>query len=438
MSKIIFAQATALGTSAISIIRVSGEGSKEVLKELIKGGFPKKKVLSLRTLYFPKKNYIIDKCLVCWMPESSSYTGEDSFEIQCHGGNAIITSFYDALSSIKNVRIAEQGEFTKRAIINGKMNLIDAEALNDLIHAEAEQQRILAMKQLDNSLSVPIQKWRKLLLISMSNIEARIDFSDEEDIPGDQFSKKHLLKLKKEIDKTLKNGQQHDLIKEGLKIVLTGKPNAGKSSLFNYIVKGERSIVTDMPGTTRDTIEVKVNIGGYIVTFVDTAGINKTSDIIEQEGIKRAKHKVNNADLVLNIIDAPKFNQADINPKYWNVLNKIDKSPIEDIKVTNSLNFYKVSAKSGEGVNFLLQEILSFVIDNTKKIRNTNNFYSSNRQKKELEAIKVLLDLALKEDQEEILAEFIREINKGFGRILGHVDIEEVLGEIFSNFCIGK
>tara|TARA_B100000674_G_C37882838_1_gene935152 strand:- start:361 stop:1479 length:1119 start_codon:yes stop_codon:yes gene_type:complete len=372
------------------------------------------------------------------MPESSSYTGEDSFEIQCHGGNAIITSFYDALSSIKNVRIAEQGEFTKRAIINGKMNLIDAEALNDLIHAEAEQQRILAMKQLDNSLSVPIQKWRKLLLISMSNIEARIDFSDEEDIPGDQFSKKHLLKLKKEIDKTLKNGQQHDLIKEGLKIVLTGKPNAGKSSLFNYIVKGERSIVTDMPGTTRDTIEVKVNIGGYIVTFVDTAGINKTSDIIEQEGIKRAKHKVNNADLVLNIIDAPKFNQADINPKYWNVLNKIDKSPIEDIKVTNSLNFYKVSAKSGEGVNFLLQEILSFVIDNTKKIRNTNNFYSSNRQKKELEAIKVLLDLALKEDQEEILAEFIREINKGFGRILGHVDIEEVLGEIFSNFCIGK
>ena len=158
MSKIIFAQATALGTSAISIIRVSGEGSKEVLKELIKGGFPKKKVLSLRTLYFPKKNYIIDKCLVCWMPESSSYTGEDSFEIQCHGGNAIITSFYDALSSIKNVRIAEQGEFTKRAIINGKMNLIDAEALNDLIHAEAEQQRILAMKQLDNSLSVPIQK----------------------------------------------------------------------------------------------------------------------------------------------------------------------------------------------------------------------------------------------------------------------------------------
>ena len=231
-------------------------------------------------------------------------------------------------------------------------------------------------------------------------------------------------------------------------IAIIGRPNVGKSSLFNKLTRSRDAIVSDFPGLTKDRNYGYFESKNKKTLLIDTGGISESNEDLKDVISAQAWIAVQESSLVIFLIDGSEEltkvdqdiveNLRKFDKEFLTVLNKIDKSPIEDIKVTNSLNFYKVSAKSGEGVNFLLQEILSFVIDNTKKIRNTNNFYSSNRQKKELEAIKVLLDLALKEDQEEILAEFIREIYKGFGRILGHVDIEEVLGEIFSNFCIGK
>ena len=438
MEKIIFAPATAIGLSAISIIRVSGIGCKIILEILINGNVPKEKVLSLRSFYFPNKKKVIDKCLVCWMSKKNSYTGEDSFEIQCHGGIAVMNGFFEALFTFENVRFAEQGEFTKRAIINGKMNLIDAEAVNDLIQSETEEQRALAIKQLNEGLSIPIKRWRGLLVKSMANIEANIDFSDEGDVAENKISKTSLTKLSKELKETIEISREHEIIKDGVRIVLTGKTNAGKSSLFNRIIKNEKSIVTDIPGTTRDIIEAKINIKGYSVTIIDTAGINKTKDIIEKEGIKRAKDQIKKADLVLNVIDSLKFREEDKKLNHWNIFNKVDKLNQFKLLENRGVRSFKVSAKSGEGINELLEQIYNHIRFNTKKIRNANFFYSNQRQRKELEEASLFIEKAVNENQEEITAEYLRMANRGLGRILGEVDIEEVLGDIFSSFCIGK
>jgi len=438
MNEIIFAPATAVGLAAISIIRVSGKGCKKILRDMINGNIPKERVISLRSFYNPKKMTLIDKCIVCWVPKNSSFTGEDSFEIHCHGGTAVMNSFFDALLTFKNVRLAEQGEFSKRSIINGKMNLIDAEAVNDLINAETEQQMFLALKQINKSLAIPIKKWRKLLIKSMSHIEANIDFSDEEDVAEKNIYNKYLLKLEKEMQQMLINSREYKYIKEGISIVLTGKPNAGKSSLFNSIIKSNKSIVTDVPGTTRDVIESKININGYPVTFVDTAGIDKTNNKIEKEGIKRAKEQIKKANIVLNIIDSSNYSDVEINQKHWNVFNKVDKIYKNKEDFIKPKTFFRVSAKSGKGIENLIKAISEHITSRTENIRNANYFYSSFRQRKELEDTSEYLKHAIIEKDDEIKAEYLRLANKSLGRMLGQADIEEVLGEIFSSFCIGK
>ena len=436
MNKTIFALATGNEIAALSVIRISGTECKKILKTLTLKSEPQEKALVLRKFYNPQnKKEIIDHCLLAWMPGPKSYTGEDCLEIYCHGGQAVFQSFFNVLIKFKGVIYAEQGEFSKRAIINGKMNLVEAEAINDLINSRTEKQRVLAVRQYDGGLSIPIMDWRDKLIECMSIIEANIDFSDEEDTPNFINIEKQLDSLITTIGKALKDNENYELLKEGIKVVLTGRPNVGKSSLFNTIIKREKAIVTDIAGTTRDIIESKINLRGYPVVIYDTAGITFSNDRVEKEGIKKAKEVIKEADIVLNVYDSVNYKERIKKNSKWNVLNKIDKMS-KSMKVESSTHL--VSAKSGEGVEELLNKIYEEILIKTKNLYSTKTIISNSRQASELqEALESIVE-ARGENAPEILSEHLRQANRSLERILGNIDIEEVLGSIFSRFCIGK
>ena len=361
MQKTIFALATGNQIAALSVIRVSGTDSQRILKKLTCKNTPIERQLTLRNFYFPKSNKkLIDRCLVVWMPAPRSYTGEDCIEIYSHGGDAVFQGFFSALTSFPNVRYAEQGEFSKRAIINGKTNLVKAEAVNDLINALTEKQRELAISQFDRGLSIPIMKWRKEIIKCMSLIEANIDFSDESDTPECVNITEELSTLREQVKRAIKNKDYYELVNKGIKVVFKGKPNAGKSSIFNSILKKQKAIVSNTPGTTRDVIEGQINFKGYVIIFYDTAGITKTKDNIEREGIRRTRKLLKEADIILNITENENYLPKSNSKKEWLVLNKIDKR--KKIKKNLDGRAILVSAKTGEGLKVILQRIHEEII----------------------------------------------------------------------------
>ena len=436
MQNTIFALATGNEVSAISVIRVSGQECERVLKKLTLKKLPKERVLTLRNFYFPGSKKLIDRCLLVWMPGPRSYTGEDSIEIFSHGGEAVFQTFFIALTSFTKVRYAEQGEFSKRAIINGKTDLVRAEAINDLINSQTEKQRELAISQYNKGLSIPVNKWRKEIVNCMALIEANIDFSDENDTPENLNIKKELIKLKMEIKDVLKNKDYYELVNEGIKVVFKGRPNAGKSSIFNSILRKQKAIVSKTPGTTRDIIEGKINFKGNAITFYDTAGITITSDDVEKEGIKRTKKLLKEADIILNIAENEKFLPITQNKKEWLILNKIDLN--KNLKKRLHHKVILISAITGEGLQDLLDKISDEIIKRIKKVNNQKIVVTNLRQATELKEAELNIDRAIKETSEEIVGEYLREANRSLERIIGNIDIEEVLGNIFSSFCIGK
>ncbi len=437
MQKTIFALATGNELSALSVIRVSGKESQMVLEKLTLKSAPTERLLTLRNFYFPdSKKKLIDICLVVWMPGPRSYTGEDCVEIYTHGGDAVFKSFFSALTSLPNVRYADHGEFSKRAIINGKTDLVKAEAVNDLINAHTEKQRGLAIGQFNRGLSIPIKKWRKGILKCMSLIEANIDFSDESDTPENLNIKNDLLGLRADFKEALKNKDYYELVNKGIKVVFKGKPNAGKSSIFNSIIKKQRAIVSNTPGTTRDIIEGQINFKGHAITFYDTAGITITDNSIEKEGIKRTRKLLKEADIILNITEDGKFLSQSHNKKEWLVLNKIDNN--KNLKKKFKGNAILVSAKTGEGIEDILEKIYIEIIKKTKKFEGSKNIVLNLRQATELEEAEQNIAKALEEKSEEIISEHLRQANRSLERIIGNIDVEDVLGNIFSNFCIGK
>jgi len=437
MQKTIFALATGNQISALSVIRVSGKDTERVLKKLTLKKTPKERLLTLRVFYFPKSNKkVIDKCLVVWMPAPRSYTGEDCMEIYSHGGDAVFQGFFSALISFPNVRYAEQGEFSKRAIINGKTDLVKAEAVNDLVNAFTEKQRELAISQFNRGLSIPITEWRKEIIKCMSLVEANIDFSDESDTPERVNITKELLMLREQVKGAIKNKDYYELVNKGIKVVLKGKPNAGKSSIFNSILKKQKAIVSNTPGTTRDVIEGQINFKGHAIIFYDTAGITKTEDNIEREGIRRTRKLLKEADIILNITEDEKFLPKSRSKKEWLILNKIDKS--KKLKKKLEDRAILVSAKTGEGLEVILENIHKEIIKKTKRINDSKNIILNLRQAKELEEAQRNITKALEEKSEEIISEHLRQANRSLERIIGNIDVEEVLGNIFSNFCIGK
>ena len=444
MYETIFAPVTANGISAISVFRFSGKKSKQILKSLIKTNkIPLARKLVLKKVYDPSSNELLDICLICWMPKPKSFTGEDCFEIQCHGGLATTRAFIDAFSRIEGLRFADAGEFSKRAIINGKIDLVQAEAINEIILAETEKQRSLNVKQLNKGLSIPINKWRNTIINALSKIEAAIDFSDEDGVPEIIDMSSEIKVILKDITKVLEKGNKFQLITKGTKVALAGPPNSGKSSLFNYIIKKQKSIVTKIPGTTRDIVEKKINLKGSPVIFLDTAGIRNTKNLIEKEGIKKAKAATKEADIVLKVIDI--CNLKKINEKYsnnykhWVVLNKIDKVNQEKklIKQENKKLFF-VSAKTGKGIKELLNKIYEHILHETKEEETGQYFFTNERQKADLKKALTNLKSAIIEKDEEIIAEYLRGATRNLERILGKIDVEDILGDIFSNFCIGK
>ena len=436
MQNTIFALATGNEISAISVIRVSGQECERVLKKLTFKKLPKERVLTLRNFYFPGSKKLIDRCLLVWMPGPRSYTGEDSIEIFSHGGEAVFQTFFKALTSFPKVRYAEQGEFSKRAIINGKTDLVRAEAINDLINSQTEKQRELAISQYNKGLSIPVNKWRKEIINCMALIEANIDFSDENDTPDTLNINKELIKLKMEIKDVLKNKDYYELVNEGIRVVFKGRPNAGKSSIFNSILKKQKAIVSKTPGTTRDIIEGKINFKGNAITFYDTAGITITSDDVEKEGIKRTKKLLKEADIILNIAENEKFLPITQNKKEWLILNKIDLN--KNLKKRLHHKVILISAITGEGLQDLLDKISDEIIKRIKKVNKQKIVITNLRQATELKEAELNIDRAIKETSEEIVGEYLREANRSLERIIGKIDIEEVLGNIFSSFCIGK
>ena len=437
MQNTIFALATGNQTAALSIIRVSGEDSERILKKLTLKNTPAERILTLRNFYFPKSSKkLIDSCLVVWMPAPRSYTGEDCIEIYSHGGDAVFQGFFSALTSFPNVRYAEQGEFSKRAIINGKTDLVKAEAVNDLINSATEKQRELAIRQFNKGLSIPIMKWRKEIIKCMSLIEANIDFSDESDTPESVNITQELLTLRKQVKGAIKNKDYYELVNKGIKVVLKGKPNAGKSSIFNSILKKQKAIVSSTPGTTRDVIEGQINFKGYVIIFYDTAGITKTVDNIEREGIRRTRKLLKEADIILNVTEDENYLSKSHSKKEWLVLNKIDKNK----KIIKNFNgkAILVSAKTGEGLKDILHSIHKEIVKKTKRFNDKKNIILNLRQAKELEEAELSLKKALEEKSEEIISEHLRQANRSLERIMGNIDVEDVLGNIFSNFCIGK
>ena len=437
MQKTIFALATGNQIAALSVIRVSGEDSERILKKLTLKNTPTERLLTLRSFYFPKSNKkLIDRCLVVWMPAPRSYTGEDCIEIYSHGGEAVFQGFFSALISFPNVRYAEQGEFSKRAIINGKTDLVKAEAINDLINAFTEKQRELAIKQFNRGLSIPIMNWRKEIIKCISLIEANIDFSDESDAPESVDITQELSTLREQVKDAIKNKDYYELVNKGIKVVFKGKPNAGKSSIFNSILKEQKAIVSNRPGTTRDVIEGQINFKGHVINFYDTAGITKTKDNIEKEGIRRTRKLLKEADIILNIAEDESFLPKSHSKKEWLILNKIDKS--KKIKKKLEGKAILVSAKTGEGLRDILQRIHKEIKKKTKRLDDPKNIILNLRQAKELEEAEFNITKALGEKSEEIISEHLRQANRSLERIIGNIDVEEVLGNIFSNFCIGK
>lgn len=432
MNDIIFALASAKGRAGVSVIRVSGKNSIFSIEKLLKNTLPVDNKC-LRKIYDADDN-IIDEVLILTFKEKASFTGDETVEIHCHGSTAVVTYILQTLSNIKNFRIADPGEFTRRALENGNLDLTQVEGLADLIESETEAQRRLAIRSMDGALSSKVQEWRKDLIRAVSLIEATIDFADE-DIPTDATSEVLGLinKTQSDIKSEIKGSFAAERIREGFEIAIVGPPNIGKSTLLNALAGRDAAITSDMAGTTRDVIEVKMDISGFAVTLLDTAGIRETTDKIEQIGVDRAKLRAKNADLRLFITHSGEPNDLKLNPEENDIV-VIGKSDL-----LNKSDILAISGKSGEGLDSLLKEIsdkLSRLSIGAQTATRERHRISMIKAQRFLDAGKLLI-----EDNLELSELASSELHQGIqtlSSLIGSVGVEDLLDEIFSSFCLGK
>ncbi len=441
----IFALSSGPGLSGVAVIRISGKETRKVLKELTGKRLPDPRMASLRKINKINSNELIDEGLILWFPGPDSYTGEDMAEFHVHGSRAVIDQIHKTLSMFENCRIAEPGEFTKIAFQNGKINLLKAESIADLISSETEIQRKQAIKIMSGKSADQFNAWREKLLKILSNIEAKIDFP-EENLPNEILIevKSSAKKIKEEIQSLLNDQKVGERIREGFKIAIVGPTNAGKSSLLNYLSKREVAIVSEVAGTTRDVIETHLNIDGYPVIVSDTAGIRESKDEIEKKGIKLALKRAEDADLNIVIIE-PKsadftgFLNDLVNEKAIFVLNKSDLG-IENINLKlKKLGPIIISLKNQKNIDELILAIKDKL--KNKFISSKDILITRERHRQHLEqSIYHLQNFEEKEKLEDFdkAAEDLRLATRHLGIIVGKVDVEEILGSIFNDFCIGK
>ena len=438
----IFALSSGRGPSGIAIIRISGKETFKISKSITGRSDLKVKEVNICKFYDPNNHTLIDEGLLLWFPGPNSFTGEDLVEFHIHGSNAVISQFLSILSNQKNCRLAEPGEFTKIAFQNNKIDLVEAESIGDLIHAETELQRQQAIKLVQKNASDYYNNLREKLVKSLAYIEAQIDFA-EDDLP-ENILKEVQLSIKKvhvDIKKILNDNKVGEKIREGFRVAIIGEVNAGKSSLLNLLSKREAAIVSEEEGTTRDIIEIYLNIDGYPVILADTAGIRDAKSEIEKKGISLAINKSNEADLNLIVIDntsksLDKRIQSLINDNSIVVLNKSDLN-------NNSMHKFKksvlISVKENKNIDELVKKIKNHL--DSKYTFSKNILITRERHRVKLNQCLGEIDNFLKKDQKkdiEMAAEDLRLATRHLGAIVGKVDVEEILGSIFKDFCIGK
>jgi tRNA modification GTPase len=441
----IYALSTGPGVSGIAIVRISGPDASEVIKLLTNKKTPSPRVATLRKINNINTSELIDEGIIIWFPGPESYTGEDMAEIHIHGGKAVVLAVQKEIGKIKNCRLAEAGEFTKLAFQNGKLNLLKAESIADLISAETEIQRLQAVKIMKGKSSQKFNELREKLLKLLSFIEAKIDFP-EEDLPEENLKKvkKDSSDVLKEINKILNDQKVGEIIREGFKIAIVGPTNAGKSSLLNNLSKREVAIVSEMSGTTRDVVETHLNIDGYPVIISDTAGIRDSKDEIEKKGIKLSLEKAENADLKLVVVDAKSIDfKGFLNDLLKNnailVVNKSDLLKEKLDPEISKLNHVLISLKDNLNIDKLISKIKNNLKD--KFISEEDILITRERHRQHLfQCADHLKNFLNKNDNKDFdkAAEDLRLATRHLGMIVGKVDVEEILGSIFNDFCIGK
>ena len=441
----IFALSTGPGISGIAIVRISGEDTIKVIKLLTNASIPEPRVATLRKINKINTSELIDEGIILWFPGPDSYTGEDMAEFHIHGSKAVIDALHSSISQIENCRLAEPGEFTKLAFQNGKINLLKAESIADLISAETEIQRQQAVKIMNGQSSETFNSLREKLLKILSNIEAKIDFPDE-DLPQDILNntKKISSEVILSIKKILNDQRVGERIREGFKIAIIGPTNAGKSSLLNLLSNRDVAIVSEIAGTTRDVIETHLNIEGYPVVVSDTAGIRDSKNEIEKKGIKLALDNAENADLKLIIIDAKSIDFKGVlkellDEKAILVVNKSDLLKEDLSSEIKNFEHVLISVKNNFNVEDLIIKIKNKL--KNKFITSEDILITRERHRQHLE--KCLNYLKRFEEKNEAqdfdkAAEDLRLATRHLGMIVGKVDVEEILGSIFNDFCIGK
>ena len=428
----IFSSASNSQKSAIKIIRVSGKETSKI--PAIFAFKPiKPRVATLRRLYDLNKN-IIDDAIVIFFPGPSSVTGEDIFEIHIHGSVIIEKKIYDSLESLRQFRIAERGEFTKRAFLNGKIDLTQAEGINDLINAETENQFKSSIAQYEGGLYEKLKLWRNDIIFLLSKLEALIDFSDEE-LPKEVelAFKKKLSYLIEDMGSSIKFSKYGERLRNGFIITILGRPNVGKSSLVNYLSNKKVSIVTEEAGTTRDILEVMLDFDGFPIILNDTAGLRKTESNVEKIGMNRALKIAEKSDVILILSD----NDDYYIPKLKSSSKKILVHTKSDLKKHKGSG-HKISVKNHEGIN----ELIKIIVDYLQTLAPKENILLTRKRhvqgvKKAVFSLKQITKINLTVNP-ELAAEDLRVAATEIGNITNIIDVEEILDDIFSNFCIGK
>lgn len=445
-NKTIYALSTVYGKSGVAVIRISGTEAKKVIKQMTSLNLD---ALKPRYAYFVALHHSVtretlDKCLLLYFKAPQSFTGEDIVELQIHGSKAVINAVMDSLSQIEGLRMAEPGEYSKRAFYNQKLDLTEAEGLADLIDAETSEQQKYAIRQMEGGLKNLYSGWREDLLKFLSHLEAFIDFPEEE-IPSDIITNMNndVFKLKNAIFKHLNSDSGGERLREGFRVVIVGPPNAGKSSLINAIVNREAVIVSNIPGTTRDAIDIHLDLKGYPVMITDTAGLRETEEEIEKKGIEIAYHKISDADIVLCLFDAEKDSVQifdKLKKSFKNnmifVANKCDKLSSEQCSKLKKEGLILISAKQHQGIDKILDAIQKNISD--RFTSNSGLLITRRRYKEALQEALDNLDNFSFDKEIELTAEDIRLAARALGKITGEIEVNEILDKIFGSFCIGK
>lgn len=440
----IYALASGAGKSAVAIIRISGRKSLDILRS-VAGAAPLPRVATLRPIRKPHTAEILDHAVVLWFPAPRSFTGEDCAELQIHGSRAVVKAMLDLLATFGETRLALPGEFARRALANGKLDLVGAEALADLIDAETEQQRRLATIAASGALQETIGQLRGRVLDLMALVETELDFSDEGDRPHDVTNQvqERIPGIRQQLQSLRSTHERAELIREGLSVLIAGPPNAGKSSLLNALAKREAAIVSEYAGTTRDLIEVKLDLGGFPVNVIDTAGIRESEDPIEREGIHRALTKSRSADLVLWL--APRADEIEppaelLQRPLWRIATKADLSSeivsweLPDARDEKS---FDLSVKTGLNLEFLMDRLQVFANENMTVAGSL--VVANARQRNAIDgALEALADAGRMNLPLEILAEDLRRACFALEELIGKVGVEDILDSLFARFCIGK